>query len=327
MERLVSSRVVRVLATGISGFAGHHLVAELVGGGHEVHGVFLDEREPVPDGVAGVRYADVTDAGAVATAFDGVGPNLVMHLAGAASVGESWDDPVGTWRVNLDGTLNVLEAARALASPPRCLVVTSSEVYGRVPLDALPVTPDTPWSAPHSPYAASKAAADLAAQQYRIGFGLPVIRVRAFNHIGPGQDGRFVVPAVARQIAIGERDGADHVEIRVGNVRTRRDFTDVRDIVRAYRLIGERGDPEVAYVVASGRSLPIRELIDGLVAHARVATTVTSDATLRREGEQPDLYGSPDRLTTDTGWVPEIPLEVTLRDTLDWWRDRVARED
>ena len=316
----------RALVTGISGFAGHHLTADLLGAGHEVHGLILSDAEPVPGGVASTYVADVTDPAAVDTAFAAVDPDLVIHLAGAASVGRSFADPLGTWRVNLDGTLAVLEAVRTRCPGARCVVVTSGEVYGRVPVEALPVGPDTPM-VPQSPYGASKAAADLAALQYHVGYGLKVLRVRAFNHIGPGQDARFVVPAVARQIALGERDGLERIEIHVGNVDTRRDFSDVRDMVRAYRLVAERGDPGVAYVAGSGRSVAVRELIDGLAGLARAATSVTSDATLRREGEQPDLYGSPDRLTADTGWVPEIPLDVSLRDTLDWWRARVAEED
>ena len=316
----------RALVTGISGFAGHHLTTELLGAGHEVHGVILSHAEPMPAGVASAHVADITDPAAVDAAFAAVDPELVFHLAGAASVGQSFADPLGTWRVNLDGTLAVLEALRRRCPDARCLVVTSGEVYGRVPVESLPVGPDTPM-VPHSPYGASKAAADLAALQYRVGYGLPVLRVRAFNHIGPGQDARFVVPAVARQIALGERDGLDRIAIHVGNVDSRRDFSDVRDMVRAYRLIAERGDPEVAYVAGSGRSVAVRELIDGLAALARAETTVSSNATLRREGEQPDLYGSPDRLTADTGWVPEIPLDVSLKDTLDWWRARVAEED
>ena len=309
----------RVLATGISGFAGPHLVAELLGAGHEVHGVFWNEREPVPDGVVGVHYGDITDADAMGRAVQAVSPELVFHLAGAASVGQSFAQPLATWHVNLDGTLVMLEALREHAPTARCVVITSGEIYGRVPVASLPVGADTPM-VPHSPYGASKAAADLAALQYHIGYGMPVLRVRAFNHIGPGQDARFVVPAVARQIAIGERDGVDHVEIHVGNVSTRRDFSDVRDIVRAYRLVAEHGDPKVAYLACSGRSVAVGELIAGLVALAMVDTTVTRDETLRRDGEQPDLYGLPDRLTADTGWVPQIPLEVSLKDTLDWWR-------
>ena len=322
----VSSRPVQVLATGISGFAGHHLVAELVGAGHQVHGVFWNDREPVPEGVVGVYYGDITDADAIAKAVTAVAPELVFHLAGASSVGQSFDQPVATWHVNLDGTLVLLEALRQHAPTARCVAITSGEVYGRVPVEDLPVGPDTPM-VPHSPYGASKAAADLAALQYRIGYGLPVLRVRAFNHIGPGQDPRFVVPAVARQIALGERDGLEQIQIHVGNIDTRRDFTDVRDIVRAYRLVAERGDPDAVYLACTGRSVAVRQLIDGLAAMARTETIITSDATLQRDGEQPDLYGSPDRLTHDTGWVPQIPLEVSLADTLDWWRARVAQED
>ena len=322
----VSSRPVRVLATGLSGFAGHHLVTELLGAGHEVHGVFWNEREPVPEGVVGVHYGDITDADAIGNAVRQVAPELVFHLAGAASVGQSFANPIATWRVNLDGTLVVLEALREHAPSARCVAITSGEIHGRVPLASLPVGPDTPMQ-PHSPYGASKAAADLAALQYHIGYRMPVLRVRAFNHIGPGQDPRFVVPAVARQIAIGERDRLERIAINVGNVDTRRDFSDVRDIVRAYRLVGERGDPDAVYLACSGRSVAVRELIDGLAAMAAVETTITSDATLQRDGEQPDLYGSPDRLTADTGWVPRIPLEISLKDTLDWWRARVAEED
>jgi GDP-4-dehydro-6-deoxy-D-mannose reductase len=151
--------------------------------------------------------------------------------------------------------------------------------------------------------------------------------VRAFNQIGPGQDARFVLPNVARQIARAERDGLPEVEVRVGNVDTRRDFTDVRDMVRAYWLILERGDPDTLYLACRGASTPVRGIIEGLGATARIPVTFTSDAELRREGEQPDLYGSPERLRADTGWTPEIPIETTLADTLAWWRERVSQEE
>ena len=305
----------RVLATGISGFAGPHLVAELIGAGHDVHGVFWNDREPVPPGVVGVHYGDITDLDAIGRAVQTVAPELVFHLAGAASVGQSFGQPLATWHVNLDGTLVLLEALREHAPSARCVAITSGEVYGRVPVESLPVGPDTPML-PHSPYGASKAAADLAVLQYHIGYGMPVLRVRAFNHIGPGQDPRFVVPSVARQIAIGERDGVDRIEIQVGNLETRRDFSDVRDIVRAYRLVAEYGDPDVAYLACSGRSVAVRELVTDLAAMARAKTRIVSDASLHRDGEQPDLYGSPDRLTADTGWIPKIPLDVSLKDTL-----------
>ena len=185
--------------------------------------------------------------------MEGLAPDAVAHLAGASSVGSSFGDPLGTWEVNLGGTLAVLEAVREAAPETRVLVVSSGEIYGRVPLEDLPVGPDTPLR-PLSPYGASKGAADLAAAQYRAAYGLPALRVRAFNHVGPGQGPRFVLPNVARQIAQAEHDGRDAVEVRVGNVDTRRDFTDVRDMVRAYLLVIERGDPDAVYLACSGRS-------------------------------------------------------------------------
>ncbi len=314
----------RILATGITGFVGHHLARVLLEAGHDVSGLVLGRDEPVPDGVA-VQWGDITDPAAVAAALEAVRPEGVLHLAGASSVGASFANPLGTWRINLDGTLAVLEAVRAAEVPPRTVVITSGEVYGRVPLDALPVEEDTPMQ-PLSPYAASKAAADLAALQYRIGYGLPVIRVRAFNHVGPGQDARFVLPSVARQLAVAERDGLEQVTLRLGNLETRRDFTDVRDMVRAYALILERGDPDVPYLACTGASVPIRALVDGVVAAARLEVEVESDPGLVRPGEQPDLYGSPRRLL-ELGWTPAIPLQRTLSDTLDWWRTHVMNEE
>lgn len=316
----------RALITGISGFVGHHLTAELLGAGYEVHGVVISDAEPIPPGVRDWSVANVTDLAQVAAALEASDPEVVFHLAGASSVGQSFGDPIGTWKINLDGTLNVLEGLRQRESTARCVAVTSAEAYGLVPEAELPVTDHTALS-PQSPYGASKAAADLAALQYRLSYGMPVIRARAFNHIGPRQDARFFVPNVARQIAAGERAGVDRIEIRLGNLSTRRDFTDVRDIVRAYRLMAERGNPDAVYLPCSGRSRPLTDLVDTLVGMAAADVVVHTDATLQREGEQPDLYGSPDRLTADTGWVPEIPLERSLEDTLDWWRARVAEED
>ena len=281
--------------------------------------------EPVPDG-AQAHAADVRDPAAVAAVVATVAPEGIAHLAGAASVGESFGRPLATWAVNLNGTLAVLEAARAAARPPRVLVVTSGEVYGRVPLEDLPVTHETPLR-PVSPYGASKAAADLAAFQYHDGYGLDVMRVRSFNHFGPNQDPRFVIPSIAKQLAEAEREGGDGpVELHVGNVETRRDFTDVRDVVRAYALLLERGRPGEPYLVCTGRSLSIREVIDGLAALCTREVRVMSDPGLRRSGEQSDLYGSPERVRSDTGWTPTIALEQTLADTLEWWRARPDTE-
>lgn len=313
-----------MLITGVSGFAGGHFAALCAERGAEVHGLVRPGGAAAPEGVV-AHAASITDATAVGRLLGELRPDLVVHLAGASSVGRSFGDPVGTWDVNLGGTLAVLEALRALETAPTTLVVTSGEIYGRVPVTDLPVDERTPLT-PLSPYGASKAAADLAAGQYRAGWGLPVIRVRAFNHIGPGQDPRFVLPNVARQIAAAEAAGAADVVVRVGNVSTRRDFTDVRDVAEAYWMIGERGDPDRVYQVCSGRSLAVSELVQGVARLSRIDASVVSDPDLRREGEQPDLYGSPAAIHEDTGWEPRIPLEKTLTDTLDWWREQVTKE-
>lgn len=316
----------RVLITGITGFAGGHLARHCAELGNEVHGLVRPGREAAAPAGATAHAADLGDAAAVAGLLERLMPDRVLHLAGHSSVGRSFGEPAATWEANLGGTLAVLEALRAVAPATRTLVVTSGEAYGRVPADGLPVGPDTPFR-PLSPYGASKAAADLAAAQYRAGYGLPVVRVRAFNHIGPGQDARFVLPNVARQIARAERAGADGVEVRVGNVDTRRDFTDVRDMVRAYMLLADAGDPDVAYLGCSGRSTAVRDLVGALAGQARIGVSVRSDAALRRAGEQADLYGAPGPLRDELGWSPAIPLTTTLSDTLDWWRARVAEEE
>ena len=315
----------RVLITGATGFAGRHLSSYCASRGHEVHALVRPGREgAVVPGVA-AHAADLGDAAEVAAVLRDVAPEGVAHLAGASSVGRSFAEPVATWDINLGGTLTLLEAVRETGVDGRVLVVTSGEIYGLVPVADLPVTERTPLH-PVSPYGASKAAADLAAAQYRAAYGVAAVRVRAFNHVGPGQDPRFVLPNVARQIARAERDGVP-VEVTVGNVDTRRDFMDVRDMVRAQLLLLERGDPDAVYLACTGRSVAVRELIEGLAELARVPVTFRSDAGLRREGEQPDLYGSPDRLRADTGWTPEIPMQTTLADTLDWWRARTAEEE
>lgn len=316
----------RVLITGVTGFAGRHLATYCAAQGAEVHGLLGAELGEIPpEGVVG-HEAYLRDPESVRAVLVAAAPDRVFHLAGASSVGQSFVQPLPTWEINLGGTLGVLEALRREgATGVPCVAVTSGEVYGRVAPGDLPVTEDTPMT-PSSPYGASKAAADMAAEQYHSAFGLPVLRVRAFNHLGPGQDPRFVVPTVAKQIAEAEARGDDEVTVHLGNTGTRRDFSDARDIVRAYWLIAEGGDPDVPYLACSGRSVSIRELVDLMSAHARCRVNVASDPDRRREGELADLYGSPARLTADTGWTPQIPLSTTLVDTLDHWRDRVTQE-
>jgi len=299
----------RALVTGAHGFVGQHLVRHLEACGDEV--VALDHR--------GEHPVDITDAGAVRAAVTAARPDVLYHLAGWADVGASWKDPVNVFRVNAEGTLNVLLACERLAVG-RVLAVASADVYGLVSEADLPLTEESPLR-PTSPYAASKAAADALALQAFLGHGLGVLRVRPFNHLGPGQSEAFVAPALAARIARAERDGAD--TIAVGNLSARRDFTDVRDVVRAYRLLVERGRPGEVYNVCSGRDVAIQELADRIVAMAERPIGLEPDPALMRPVDLPVLRGDATKLRADTGWTPSILLEQTLADLLDDMRARI----
>ena len=308
----------------MTGFVGGHLVASLLGDGWDVHGTlltFVDETPPA--GTTGTPV-DITDANGMAAVIADFAPDAIFHLAGAASVGQSFGDPEGTWKVNVEGTRGVLEGMRRSAPDARMVIALSGEEYGRVALNDLPVTEDTPLN-PLSPYAESKAAADDLCAEYQREFGLAVLRLRAFNQLGPGQDPRFVVPSICKQIADAEMAGDVVCQLQLGNLNTRRDFLDVRDVVQAYRLLIDHGDPAQTYLAGQGRSESLRELVDIAVSLARLPVEVVSDASRIREGEQPDLYAEP-RALKELGWAPRIPIEQSISDTLDYWRDRAHME-
>lgn len=302
----------RVVVTGGMGFVGQHLVDHLVSAGDDV--TVVDRH--------GAHQVDITVPGELRTVLEAVAPEAVYHLAGWADVGRSWDDPAGAFHLNAVGTLHVLEACRH-ASVGRVLCVASADVYGIVTESELPLDEDAPLR-PTSPYAASKVAADALAQQAFLGYGQDVIRVRPFNHIGPGQSEAFVAPALAGRIARAERDGADVVV--VGNLSPRRDLTDVRDVVRAYRLLVEHGEAGEVYNVCSGVDIAVRDLADHLLSIAGRSLRLEPDASLLRPVDLPVLRGDPHRLQTATGWAPEIPIGQTLHDLLDDLRARVALE-
>ncbi|HKE72764.1 MAG TPA: GDP-mannose 4,6-dehydratase [Acidimicrobiales bacterium] len=299
----------RALVTGAGGFVGRHLVRHLAEQGDEVV-----EMELAVDGI------DIADAEPVMEAVMGAKPTAVYHLAGAADVGGSWTAPRETFMANALGTLNVLEAARA-AGVERVLAVTSADVYGRVTEDELPLDEDQPLR-PVSPYAASKVAADALAQQAWLGHRLPVVRVRAFNHLGPGQSDRFVAPSLAARIARNERQGGD--EVPIGNMTPLRDVTDVRDVVRAYRLLMERGEPGAVYNVCRGRAVSVKEIAEELLAMAARPMHLVVDQSLQRPVDIPVLVGDNGALRAATGWEPTIPLETTLADVLADWRARLG---
>jgi len=300
---------VRTLVTGAGGFVGAHLVRHLEDAGDEVV-----ELERTVDGI------DIADAEPLTEAVMAAKPQVVYHLAGASDVGGSWSEPRETFLANALGTLNVLEAARA-AGAERVLAVTSADVYGRVSQDELPLREDQPLR-PVSPYAASKVAADALAQQAWLGHRLPVLRVRAFNHLGPGQSDRFVAPSLAARIAHNERDGGD--EVPIGNLSPLRDVTDVRDVVRAYRLLMEHGEPGAVYNVCRGQAVSVKEIADLLLSMAARPMHLVSDPALQRPVDIPILVGDNGALRRVTGWEPTIPLEQTLADVLADWRSRLG---
>ncbi len=292
----------RVLVTGASGFAGRHLVAACEAAGDEVTtasrtaGVDLLDPERAREAVAAAR------------------PDAVYHLAALAHVGDSWRDPGRYLADNVAMAHNVLEAVRVEAPGATVITAGSGEVYG--PPDALPVD-ESAALRPQNPYAVSKASADLLAGFYADGHGLRVIRARPFNHAGPGQEPTYAIASFARQAAA----GGDPLRIVTGNPDTRRDYTDVRDVVRAYRLLAERAEPGI-YNVCSGRTASARELVAMLAEAAGARVEHEIDDSLVRAHEVMEVRGSPDRLRAATGWAPEIPLERTLADTVAWWRDQ-----
>lgn len=292
----------RAYVTGGLGFVGTWLVRHLRGAGDDVV-------VPGPD-------VDVTDFGGVADDLAAAAPEVVYHLAARADVAASWADPAETLRVNATGTLGVLEAARRCPAPPRVLLVSSAEVYGGGAGDGAPLGEGAPLR-PVNPYAASKAAAELLGLQAFLGKGLQVVVARPFNHVGPGQGPAFVVSALAQRVVRAERDSG---VVPVGNLAAARDFTDVRDVVRAYRLLAERGRAGETYNVCSGESRTIAEIADLLTGLAAGPVELRDDPELYRPADVPLVRGDPGKLQELTGWRPEVPLERTLADVLEWWR-------
>ena len=300
----------RVLITGAAGFVGRHLAEHLMGAGHDVVGTGRSPETPVDfDYVT----TDLLDTPAVAALLKR-GFDWVVHLAAYASVAQSWTAPGDTMHNNYVSTLNVLETAGDAA----VLIAGSGEIYG--PPQRLPVD-ETHELRPQNPYAVSKAATDLLGGFHSDAHGQRVFRTRAFNHFGPGQSDQYVVAAFARQIAEAEKSGRTEVLVRTGSLESRRDFTDVRDVVRAYVLLLE-GAEAGAYNVCSGSSRSGADILAALAQESPLDVKHETDPARLRKHEVMDIRGSHDKLTDATGWQPEIEFEQTIRDTLDWWRAR-----
>jgi GDP-4-dehydro-6-deoxy-D-mannose reductase len=296
----------RALITGASGFAGRHLAAACSADGDEVI--------PAPPS----REVDLRDPeaarGVVATAR----PDVVYHLAAQAHVGRSWEDPLGTLTGNLTMTLNVLEAVKSDAPEAVVVLVCSSEEYG--PPDSVPTREEAALR-PANPYAVSKASCDLLGGLYASAHGLRIVRARAFNHSGPGQEPVYAIANFARQVAEGLDAGDDPVRVITGNPDSRRDYTDVRDVVRGYRLLAAHAEPGV-FNVCSGVSHSARDLIAAFGRVVGTEVVYQVDPARVRPHEVMEVRGSYERMRAATGWEPEIPLERTLADSVEFWRTR-----
>ena len=318
-----------VLITGITGFAGSHLADYILAHhpGVRVHGtVRWRSRMDNVAHLAGpgkihLHEADLKDLVSLRKALTEAKPDRIFHLAAQSFVPSSWRLPAETFMINAVGQINLFEAALGLELDPRIQIAGSSEEYGHVHPDEVPMTETNPLR-PLSPYAVSKVAQDLLAYQYWKSYGLKTVRTRGFNHTGPRRGDVFVTSNFARQIAEIEKGGREPVMF-VGNLEAKRDFTDVRDMVRAYWLALEKGEPGDVYNLGTGKAMAMGEMLDMLLALTKVKVKVQLDPERLRPSDVPILLADPGKFKALTGWAPVIPLEQTFRDLLDYWRARV----
>ena len=317
----------RVLVTGIDGFVGSHLAEFLLGvDGVEVFGTVLASGAgPHIRGIAEhlrLEEADIRNAERVLKVFREVRPDRVIHLAAQPFVPDSVRDPTSTLQVNIFGTVSVLEAARRTGedrgSPPSVLVVSSGEVYGTVAPRCQPITEESPLK-PQNPYAASKASTELIAQSYRNSYGLEVLIARPFNHAGPRQSPSFVTSEFGRRFAE-IASGRSQPRLRVGNIEAQRDFTDVRDVVRAYWALFDQRSAESVFNVCSGRAYEIREVITLYEEITGIGVEIVRGEEKSRPYDTVLFVGSNERLRLATGWSPVVPFRDTLRDVFLYWR-------
>ncbi len=311
----------RALITGITGFAGGHLAQILIDRGDDVFGVARDEGFSLDHLTKKVDTVikDLQDAQVVNYLLEEVKPDAIYHLAGQAFVPTAWNDPWDTIENNVRPQLNILQAMIKQKSKARLLVVASNEVYGVVPPDKLPVKEDT-LMRPDNPYGVSKVAQDALALQYHLSHGIDVLRVRAFNHIGPRQSPFFVASSFAKQIAEIEA-GRHEPVLRVGNLEAQRDFTDVVDVMRGYALLVEKGQPGEAYNIGTGRAYSIQYLLDTLLSYSDTKIDIQQDPDRMRPSDVPIIYADNSKLRSQTGWEPTYKFEDSLMRVLTYWRE------
>ncbi len=315
----------RVLVTGVTGFAGSHLVDHMLGmSGVEIHGLYrwrspLDNIQHALDRIH-LHECDLRDAFSTRDMIEEIRPDRIFHLAAQSFVPTSWTAPTESLTTNIIGQLNVFEAVRKIGIEPRIQIACSSEEYGLALEHELPITEENPLR-PLSPYAVSKVGQDMLGYQYFMSYRMPIIRTRGFNHEGPRRPPVFVISDFAMQVAAIER-GTRPPVLRVGNLDAQRDFTDVRDMVRAYWLALEKGRPGDVYNICSGESHSIRQVVDLLLGMTRVQIKVETDPRRLRPSDVPVLRGDCTKFRRETGWQADIPFARTVEDLLDYWRAR-----
>ncbi len=311
----------KVLISGITGFAGSHLADYCLSQGDEVHGTcrWRSKKENVShlEGKIELHECDLTDSTSVNKVI-GIKPDYIFHLAAQSYVKSSWDEPAHTLSNNIISELNILEAVRSINYKPRIHIAATSEEYGDA--TCFPITEETPLQ-PLSPYAVSKVAQDLLGFQYYKSYGMDIVRTRAFNHTGPRRGEVFVCSNFAKQIVNIERGGKPIM--MVGNLEARRDFTDVRDMVRGYYLALKKGKSGEVYNICSGAhgTYSIKQILDSLVFKAKVKIKVKEDPDRMRPSDIPLLMGKNSKFSRATGWKPQIPMRQTLEDLLNYWRE------
>lgn len=319
----------RILVTGITGFVGTHLAAELHSTipGAEIWGLTWGQfdRTLIEAAAPGIQLVDgdLVDASSAADVLSQARPNVVYHLAAASSVARSWGSAARSLEINAIGTANLFDAVLQLDLDPVILVSSTAEIYGRVTDTTAPLVEGAPFS-PVSPYGTSKVAQDLLTAQYHAGRDLKTVRVRFFHLTGPGRPPHFVASSFARQIARAEL-GLAPAKLEVGNLDSVRDFTDVRDAVRACRLAADPQHAGEAFNVCTGRAVVISEVVDMLLELSNCPIEVEVDRERFRRADIPWMVGDPTKIETATSWRAEIPLEKTLADLLDWWRAKEKR--
>lgn len=308
---------VKALIIGAAGFVGGYLIDELDRNGQEVHATCLPNEKI--SGNCTAHTLDILKKDDISAILDDVKPDVVYHLAAQSSVALSWKKPRLTAEINVVGTLNVLEAVRECEKKMRLILIGSGEEYGFIREGACPLK-ETENLAPGNIYAATKACQGMLGGIYARAYGMDIVMVRAFNHSGAKQSPMFVISDFCKQIAEIEY-GLKEPVISVGNLEAMRDFTDVRDVVRAYRMLSENGRSGQVYNVGRGQAVKISRILETALSYAKCGITVTQDKARMRAADIPLIEPDVSKINEDTGWKAEISMEQTIEDTLDYWRE------